>query len=108
MGSERKRRLNYVNIHWSINRFNWISVFTAGATDVNLSKTVGSCQVYLLFVLCGFMVLIKGIWSPIVLSVAVHYVPDVRTTKHSDDAVLLLAIVLTLPLFLSQDLHGLR
>ena len=64
--------------------------------------------VYLLFVLCGFMVLIKGIWSPIVLSVAVHYVPDARTTKHSDDAVLLLAVVLTLPLFLSQDLHGLR
>jgi amino acid permease len=62
----------------------------------------------LLLVLCGFMVLLKGIWAPIVLTVVSHYFADIMEMDHADDAVLLVCIIVTLPLFLSQDLHGLR
>lgn len=64
--------------------------------------------VYLLLVLCGFMVLIKGIWAPIVITIIALYYPGVMNEKHADDIVLLAAVILTLPLFLSRDLHGLR
>jgi hypothetical protein len=63
---------------------------------------------YLILVLCGFMVLIKGICAPIVLSIISYYFADIMEIDHADDAVLLVAIIVTLPLFLSQDLHGLR
>lgn len=76
--------------------------------------------VFLLFVICAYMVLIRDIWTPIVLLIAQ---PMISTTTSSGapasasetareeglgDAVLLFVIVVISPFLLKKDLHSLR
>jgi len=67
--------------------------------------------VFLLFVICAYFVLIRDIWTPIVLLIVQ---PILHTERSSDkeevfgDAVLLLIIILISPFLLKKDLHALR
>ena len=78
--------------------------------------------VFLLFVICAYMVLIRDIWTPIVLLVAQPMISTTTTGSSGapasaseaareeglGDAVLLFIIVVISPFLLKKDLHSLR
>ena len=67
--------------------------------------------VFLLFVICAYMVLIRDIWTPIVLLIAQRLISTTRSTAREEglgDAVLLFIIIIISPFLLKEDLHSLR
>jgi len=68
--------------------------------------------VFLIFVIIGYMVLVKNIWTPIVIALMqnIHLESDENAinVKQLENIVLLVIIVLVSPFLLKQDLHALR